>query len=254
MQNWIQRFVIVVLFGALAGGSWGQATIVDAPDTIYVALDTLSGSGAVEAHWTVANNTDSPLSLMVTRNFIDTVSPFNYPYQSGEPGAFERFCWGPTCFNYGTDSSPANAAFFVNLNSGLSDDSFRSDYYPNGVVGSTTLEYCFHEEGALAFGACHQITFVSVATASVAPLRGKSPSIQRLSPNPATDHLTVTWNNAQTGVLEFRNLVGQVVKSEQVLGGVSSQRVNLDGLSDGIWLVTYTVDGVAVSTKRLVLR
>ena len=64
----------------------------------------------------------------------------------------------------------------------------------------------------------------------------------------------MTWNNAQTGVLEFRNLVGQVVKSEQVLGGVSSQRVNLDGLSDGIWLVTYTVDGVAVSTKRLVLR
>ena len=147
MQNWIQRCVFVGLFGALAGGSWGQATLVDAPDTIYVALDTLSGSGAVEAHWTVANNTDSPLSLMVTRNFIDTVSPFNYPYQSGEPGAFERFCWGPTCFNYGTDSSPANAAFFVNLNSGLSDDSFRSDYYPNGVVGSTTLEYCFTKKG-----------------------------------------------------------------------------------------------------------
>ncbi|MGB1480604.1 MAG: T9SS type A sorting domain-containing protein [Flavobacteriales bacterium] len=254
MQNWIQRCVLVGLFGAFAGGFWGQATIVDAPDTIYVALDTLSGSGAVEAHWTVANNTDSPLSLMVTRNLIDTVSPFNYPYQSGDPGAFERFCWGPTCFNYGTDSSPANAAFFVNLNSGLSDDSFRSDYYPNGVVGSTTLEYCFHEEGALAFGACHQITFVSVATASVEALSRKTPSIDRLSPNPATDLLTVTWNNAETGVLEFRNLVGQVVKTEQVLGGVSSQHVNLDGLSDGIWLVSYKVGGVAVSTKRLVLR
>jgi hypothetical protein len=254
MQNWIQRCVFVGLFGALSGGSWGQATIVDAPDTIYVALDTLSGSGAVEAHWTVANETDGPLSLMVTRHLIDTVSPFNYPYQSGAPGAFERFCWGPTCFNYGTDASPTNAAFFVNLNSGLSDDSFRSDYYPNGVVGSTTMEYCFHEEGGLAFGACHQVTFVSVATAAVQSPSLQTPSIQRLSPNPATDYLTVTWNNAQAGLLEFRNLVGQVVKTEQVLGGVSSQRVSLDGLADGIWLVSYSVEGVAVSTKRLVLR
>ena len=100
-----------------------QATIVDAPDTIFVALDTLVEGGAVEAHWDIANDSEVALELMVTRMFLDTVSPFNYPYSSGEPGAFEpgafeRFCWGPTCFNYGTDSSPSNAAFLVTLQPG----------------------------------------------------------------------------------------------------------------------------------------
>ena len=57
-----------------------QATIVDAPDTIFVALDTLVEGGAVEAHWDIANDSEVALELMVTRKFLDTVSPCNYPY------------------------------------------------------------------------------------------------------------------------------------------------------------------------------
>jgi hypothetical protein len=254
MQKRAIIWMLSVFGWATTQGVNAQATVLNAPDTIMVALDTLTAGGAVEAHWDVANETDASMMLMVTRTFLDTVSPFNYPYSSGEPGAYERFCWGPTCFNYGTDSSPTNEAFFVTLQPGQSTSTFRSDYYPNGLEGSTTLQYCFHPEGEPLGGACHSITFTAVAAASVAPIEKQPTRLVSLSPNPASEEVLVLFEQAAGGVLEFRNLVGQVIRTEAVFGGVSAQRVSVADLADGIWLVTYKVDGVAVSTKRLVIR
>ena len=231
-----------------------QATVVDAPDTVVVALDTLAAGGAVEAHWDIANDTDAALVLMVTRTFVDTISPFNYPYQSGEPGAYERFCWGPTCFNYGTDSSPENESFLVTIEPGQADNSFRSDYYPNELIGSTTMRYCFHPVGEPLNGACHDITFVSVEAASVAEPWSQTAALKNVAPNPASQDVVVTFDQAENGLLEFRNLVGQVVRTEPVVAGVSAQRFSVGDLADGLWLVTYSVDGRAVSTMRLIIR
>ena len=86
MQKRAIIWMLSVLGWATTQGVNAQATVLNAPDTITVALDTLTTGGAVEAHWDVANETDAPMMLMVTRTFIDTVSPFNYPYSSGEPG------------------------------------------------------------------------------------------------------------------------------------------------------------------------
>ena len=75
----MQKRVILWAMCALAWMSvestWAQATVVDAPDTIVVALDTLSAGGAVEAHWDVANETEVPLMLMVTRTCLLYTSP-----------------------------------------------------------------------------------------------------------------------------------------------------------------------------------
>ena len=43
-------------------------------------------------------------------------------------------------------------------------------------------------------------------------------------------------------------------RAEKVQAGATFQRLDLDGMADGIWLVSYKVEGVAVSTKRLVIR
>ena len=73
-----------------------------------------------------------------------------------------------------------------------------------------------------------------------------------VTPNPASTHATFEVNPSLAGVLEFRNLVGQVVKTETLQPGMSRTRVELDELADGIWLVSHRVDGVVVVTKRLV--
>ena len=45
-----------------------------------------------------------------------------------------------------------------------------------------------------------------------------------------------------------------MIRTEPVLAGAQTLRVSLNDLASGIWLVSYTVDGVTVSTKRLVVR
>ena len=229
-------------------------TLVNAPDTVYVSLDTLSGVGVIDVHWDVVNDTEDTLELMVTRTFVDTVSPFNYPYVSDGIGSYERFCWGASCFNFGTDASPANPAFLVTLLPGDTTNTFISDFYPNGVTGTTTLRYCFHEEGPASLGACHDITFVVDGTVGVSAPEVSPSALTSMAPNPATDEVVLRFNEPRQGAVEFRNLVGQVIRTDPVLAGAQTLRVSLNDLASGIWLVSYTVDGVTVSTKRLVVR
>lgn len=248
---------VVILFSAVCcfvGGTQAQLSVVDAPDTVAVFLDELGQSGVVAAYWGVQNNGDQLQNLMVSRSLLDTVSPFNYPYASGASGSYERFCWGTFCYNFGSDNSALSESYLVALEPGEVDSSFVADFYPNGIVGNTTLEYCFHEADNIPAGVCHQVTFVVEASVGIEEIDINEPSLVSISPNPATSSATIKVKNAEGGVIQFRNLVGQTVKSVQIASGVSEQFLSLDNLAAGIWLVSYTVDGMTVSTKRLVIR
>ena len=236
------------------GQVWGQASIVGAPDSLFMALDTL-GTSPAEAHWEVANNTEGPLSLMVTRTFLDTVSPFNYPWSFSAEGSYERFCWGPTCFQYGTNSSPTDAGDLVTLNPGQATNTFRGDFYPNGVTGNSTLRYCFHPVGQDSLSACHDITFVVTAAAEVKPIAGTERQASfSLMPNPVKDIATLQFDHAQEGTVELRNLVGQTVGVWPVHPGIKRLQVSVGEFGEGIWLATYSVKGRVVSTQRVVIQ
>ncbi len=245
--------ILLVLAGgvSISHRVQAQATLVNAPDTIYMALDTM-GTAPAEAHWDVLNETDSPMTLMVTRTFGETVSPFNYPWESGAPGSYERFCWGPTCFQYGTDSSPTNDMFLLTLNPGESTNTFRGDFYPNGVVGNSTLNYCFHPVGAVLDGACHSVTYSVVATSSLSDVNRPEMSMT-LHPNPARQDVMLTLSHAEHGVVKIWNLVGQVMREIPVVAGSTNERIALDDMTEGVWLVSYEVDGEIRKTQRLLI-
>lgn len=262
MKLLTRLFMSAVGLSALSFSAEAQvapATLLGAPDTVYVDMDTLGAAGVVAVYWDVLNETEETLDLMVTRAFVDTVSPFNYPYETDEngiplAGSYERFCWGQSCFNFGTDASPSNPAFLVSLEPGDTTDTFVSDFYPNGVTGTTTLSYCFHQSGPPSLGACHNITFVVTGTVDAVTSMDIAPTgITAMSPNPTDGMVSIRLESARDGMLEFRNLVGQVCHTERVQAGVEMQRVDLNSLAEGIWLVSYKVEGLAVSTKRLVI-
>ena len=236
MKHITRFFGILGLFLSLsAQAQFSAPTLSGTTDTVYIDLDTLGAAGVVAVYWDVLNGTEEALDLMVTRTLVDTVSPFNYPFE--------------------TDASPAIPGFFVTLEPGDTTDTFVSDFYPNGVTGTTTLQYCFHQDGPPSLGACHELTFVVTGSvdAVTSPAHAKT-GIAQMMPNPASDAVQIRFENARDGVIEFRNLVGQVGRAEKVQAGATLQRLDLDGMADGIWLVSYKVEGVAVSTKRLVIR
>ena len=261
MKHVTRFFGILGLFLSLsAQAQFSAPTLSGTTDTVYIDLDTLGAAGVVAVYWDVLNGTEDTLDLMVTRTLVDTVSPFNYPFETDEngvplEGSYERFCWGQSCFNFGTDASPAIPGFFVTLEPGDTTNTFVSDFYPNGVTGTTTLQYCFHQDGPPSLGACHELTFVVTGSvdAVTSPAQAKT-GIAQMMPNPASDAVQIRFENARDGVIEFRNLVGQMCRTEMVQAGATLQRLDLEGMADGIWLVSYKVDGLAVSTKRLVIR
>ena len=233
--------------------AFAQIALVDAPDTVQVYLDQLGfGTDYAKAGWGVENEGPESIALMVTRTLVDTVSPFNYPFDYANEGSYERFCWGTQCYNPGVDNSASQGSFLVNIDSGQVDMSFQSDFYPEGILGSTTLEYCFHKVDSLESGVCHRVTYVVDASVRVDEPTDPTARAMTIVPNPASGSTIITVDAADAGVLEFRNLVGQIAKTEAIVAQAEGQRVSLEDLPDGLWLVSHKVNGSVVATKRLV--
>jgi len=249
----------------LVGSLAAQPTIIAPSDTIFAALDTLNAlhSGEISIHWDVLNELDSELILMCTRSFIDTVSPYNYPYVQSLPenpveGAYEKFCWGPLCYNYGTDaSSSTNASLLVNLQSGATDTTFIAYYYPHNVLGTTTLEYCFHPVGDITAGSCHQITYVINATSAIENEQWNLDfsSIATVYPNPleGTGWLEYNLRIGDIGNVVFRDLAGKEIMRESGLVLSGKIAIDSDKFPQGLCFCTLEIDGIPVRTERLVV-
>lgn len=245
-------FMSVCLVGALnVAQAQISLEILDAPDTVHVSLDTLSTID-VQAYWDVTNVGEESLDVLVTRSFMEMADPFNFPYVEDGPGSYERFCWGPLCYPFGTVASADQGSALVTLAPADTNDTFKADFYPNGVSGVTTIKYCYQTPGNASNAVCHEVTFVVDATSDVTEL--SSSVACSLMPNPATDVVTLSMDRALDGVVEFRNLVGQVAMRERIQPGVTQQAVSLDGLTEGIWLVSVAAEGRVLATQRLVIR
>ena len=183
---------------------------------------------------------------------MEMADPFNFPYVEDGPGSYERFCWGPLCYPFGTVASADQGSALVTLAPADTNDTFKADFYPNGVAGVTTIKYCYQTPGNASNAVCHEVTFVVNATSDVTEL--SSSVACSLMPNPATDVVTLSMDRALDGVVEFRNLVGQVAMRERIQPGVTQQALSLDGLTEGIWLVSVASEGRVLATQRLVIR
>ena len=105
-----------VLLCAVMGPAvfWAQPTLLHPIEVFEGSLDDPANE-EIALHWDVTNLTDDTLSLMVTRNIIQLVSPYNLPYDQDAPGAYDRFCWGPLCYDYGQYSSFTTEGYLVEL-------------------------------------------------------------------------------------------------------------------------------------------
>ncbi|MAU76267.1 MAG: hypothetical protein CL831_05255 [Crocinitomicaceae bacterium] len=248
----------------LVGALSAQLTIISPTDTIFASLDTLNelNSGEISLHWDVVNESNSEMTLMCTRTFVDTVSPFNYPYVQSLPeapveGAYEKFCWGPLCYNYGTDASSQNPSLLVTLPSGATESTFIAYYYPYDVLGTTTIEYCFHPVDDVAAGSCHQITYVIDASASTENNlnRPGESTLSMVYPNPleGMGWLKYDIRVGQVADVVFRDLAGKEIMRESGLVLSGKIAIHSDKLTQGLCFCTLEIDGFAVKTERFVV-
>lgn len=222
-------------------------------DTVYVTLEEME-SNVVAVHGEVTNTSPvSALNLLCTRTFVEQVNPFNYPYEADSAGSYERFCWGDFCFPYGTDSSPATAAAIVEIPVGVTDTTFVSDFYPNYVVGTTTMEYCFHNESGTQ-SECATITFI-VSTNSLEENTAEADLIKGIYPNPVQGSSWVEYNvpAGKTAAIEIRDLTGRLITSYTNIVSEGKVAVDADELSAGLCFVTINVDGGLAQTEQFLV-
>ena len=244
-------FVLLML---AFGGVNAQLTLIIPNDTIFVALDEV-GSEEIVAHWDVFNDTFIPLELMCSRTYVSTVTPYNYPFVLGAEGSYEKFCWGPLCYNYGTDASSTNSSLLVNMQPVTTNDTFIAYFYPNDVIGTTTFEYCFHPVGDVSGGNCGQITYVVTATAAVEVMTPIEMSISAVYPNPLVDQGSIDFSIPQgsTGTIIIRDVTGKILSETTDLVMNGSLQLESSDFMAGIFFSTLVVDAHSASTKRFVV-
>ena len=234
--------------------SWAQPTLVDPIEIFEGSLDDPEND-EIALHWDVTNLTDDTLSLMVTRNIIQLVSPYNLPYTEGEPGAYDRFCWGPLCYPFGTFSSFSTAGYLVELMPNETDTTFIADYYPAGIAGVTGFEYCFHPAGEIAAGTCQEVLFCLDAENCALSVNESAIETSPVFPQPITGLSSFPYhlNGAVQAELIIHNAAGQAVEQRTLRAQHGVVYLQASDYPAGMYILSIITDeGQRVSEQFLV--
>lgn len=240
-----------------AATAWGQLTI---PNPVEVIEGSLSNpdDDVLAFHWDIVNGTSEALNLMASRYVVQLTEPFNLPYTQGAEGSYERFCWGPLCYDFGTMNSNPADALLVSLAPGETDTTFVGDFYPNGVAGVSAFEYCFYPPGQPDAGVCQTTLICIDATECVLSTDhidlGTEWGWRFASAVPADELVAVQYTlfPGSGATFELRDLTGALVESVSLRGGQGAVWLDTSALADGIYLGAMIQDG-EVATSKLVV-
>lgn len=242
------------MLGVTAAQAQGP-TLID-PVTV-VESDNLDS--VMVAEWLVTNATENVMTLSVQRNIIQTVDPFNLPYDITAEGAYERFCWGGTCYPYGTGPSVSSLALVMapgdttGLNFTGSPEWLVSDYYPNGVAGATALEYCFSATEQGVPEACHTVLFCAGMEPGECVLSVEEQAglqLGSLAPNPVVGISALTYSAPAGGALHILDLTGRTLKSVVLAPGGGSVWIDGTEFAPGTYLYALETQGRIGQTRK----
>ena len=242
--------------------AWCQVTLIDAVEVFEGSLSDPEND-EIAVHWDVANLTTDTLKLIVSRQVVQGVEPFNLPYVEDEdgnpaPGAYERFCWGPLCYPYGTAMSNTSPNLVVTILPGETDSSFVSDYYPAGVAGVTALEYCFAPVTDINGGVCHTVLFCLDAENCALGTADDEVALEwgLIQPMPVRGLSTLSYQlkAGQSGQVHIYNAAGQAVWSRTV--NQSQGLIYIDGndMAEGLYFLSLEINGARPQTQRFVVQ
>ena len=249
-------FIFAFLGIALtAGVAFAQPTLVDPFEVFEGSLDDPE-TEEIALHWDVTNLTNDTMNLMVTRSIVQLVSPYNLPYNPDNPGAYDRFCWGPLCYDYGTTSSFSTAGFMVQLAPNETDTTFIIDYYPAGVAGVTAFDYCFHPADDIAAGTCQQVIFCLDADNCALNMTETSVEASPVFPQPVTGISSFPYhlNGASSAMLTIHNASGQLIEQEKLRAQHGIVYIDAAQYTAGVYILTIAAPDGAFASERFLVR
>jgi hypothetical protein len=248
----------VLSLGLAAGTAFAQPTLVD-PVEVFEGTLADTENAEIVIHWDVTNLTEDSLTLKVTRNIEQLVSPYNLPYNAENEGAYDRFCWGPLCYPYGTFSSFDSEFYLVTLPPQETDSTFFADYYPAGVAGVTAFEYCFHPVDDIDAGTCQMVLFCLDADNCALDVGDLTSSVdaELIFPQPVTGISSFPYhlNGATSAEMTIHGSSGRIVESAHLTAQHGVVYIDASLWEVGMYIITLqTDDGGAISERFVVTR
>lgn len=194
----------------------------------------------------MTNIGDSEVNLRLTADVQDIVD-----------GAEYRFCWGPSCFLWGTEdyTSPDSDLWIVNIQPGAVDTTFYTDYRHNSNFGVTTIEYCWWDVNDPTEESCYTLNW-SLLVDNINANDKPEFELTGMSPNPVVGtsafqyELSAASNNVQ---VLFYNLMGEKVRESKLNGPNGVVFVQADDFEAGVYFYSLMVDGKVLSTKKMIV-
>jgi hypothetical protein len=251
-----------ILFAAALSASFiadeaiAQPTLVDPIEVFEGSLDDPENA-EIAIHWDVTNLTEDTLTLKVTRNIEQLVSPYNLPYDEDNEGAYDRFCWGPLCYPFGTFSSFDSEFYLVTLAPEETDTTFIADYYPAGVAGVTALEYCFHPVDDIDAGTCQMVLYCLDADNCALNVNEPNAAItsEPVFPQPVTGISSFPYhlNGATSATMTIFDGSGRTIEEAQLSAQHGVVYIDAAEWDAGIYIITLqTREGEGISERFVV--
>ncbi|MBA3901297.1 MAG: T9SS type A sorting domain-containing protein [Bacteroidetes bacterium] len=186
----------------------------------------------------VINLAESGFNFKVKRKIVTEVS-----------GTFNLFCVGIHCYTPEVSESDG-----IYIEMGATDTTFKVDYYPEGNVGETVIDYCFYNEANISDSTCIRATF-SVMPVSVERLKDKAVFVSAF-PNPATENVNINYNlpSNEGGRLMLINALGSEVFSTQLNNKQGQVTIPRGNLPAGMYFYKITTSTEDSGAKKLILR
>jgi hypothetical protein len=244
-------YVAIVLATLTLGTSFAQNTfIISTPlvgnaDLVTPAGTDVTGDTAeyfnsglinlITAPLIIVNPTASSITVKIRRTQLSLIS-----------GSSNYFCWD-LCYSPATSVSSGT----VTIAAGDTATVFYADYDPQGNGGTSYIKYKF-------FNATDSTQYSSATikyTSGTIGIEDEEVSLSKVYPNPATDFIIFDYNvGTSDGTITIADLTGKIVKTIVVGAGTNKQTINLDGLTNGVYIYAFHVNGKAIATKKFIIK
>lgn len=225
-------FLILLGFSGLKAQSIQP---INPPEVVYGTLD----DNLLTVNFDVRNTSDVNMNVYAKR--VET---------SVLEGTQNYFCWFQ-CYSPSTDVSPT-ALFMAG---GDTVSNFYADYQPQGVEGSSFINYCFYDGDNPSDQTCVTVEYRIAGPNAIN--EAEAVSIGSPQPNPAVDRTLIPFvlkENNKDAALVVYNILGSEIKRQSVTGTSGNIDLNVSDLQSGVYIYSFFNNNRLLASSRLVVR
>jgi len=168
------------------------------------------------------------------------------------PGTMNTFCFNGQCYPPNLYETPGAILLATGDTSQAQD--FYGEYSPNEVVGTSIVTYVIFNEANPNDSVYVEVSYISTTT-SIKPFVSKKIEFSNPFPNPATTYTMFNYNipfDFNKASLEFRNLIGTVVKEVSIVEKNGKLTIELNDITEGIYFYTLVIDNKVILSRKMI--